>query len=636
MSKIIKYCENNYAYRRRPTREVMVGSVGVGGNNPIRVQSMTTTPTMDTLKTVEQTLRMVKVGCEIVRITAQGPKEAANLENIRRELHKRGCKVPLVADIHFNPNAAMEAVKHVEKVRINPGNFTDTKVFKVKSYTDEEYDSELQKIYDKFSPLVKELKSRGVALRIGTNHGSLSDRIMNRYGDTPLGMVESALEFARICESLNYYDFMFSMKSSNPQVMVYAYRLLTARMYELNMNYPLHLGVTEAGEGEDGRVKSALGIGLLLEDGIGDTIRVSLTEEPENEVPVAFKLIEKYSKIKTGADSVQISEIRDPLEYHRFETSHSLGFWFKTAPRVMTSLKDQEVLDESFCRQLGYHKMGNTYKQKDVATDWLIVNKNLSSKESEELILLKEAGIKIASSQIASDAKILEFNYHLQVKDSFVQVNLSQFTGNDLKDLFGKGNVFVLYSQDSNFIGRVRQFQKAQTDLGSQDPVVLKKIDLRKDFELVSLEASYDLGGPLIEGFGNGVWLESSTAKESEIKFLFTLLQSTRLRVTRTDYISCPSCGRTLFDLQTTTARIREQTGHLKGVKIAIMGCIVNGPGEMADADFGYVGSMPGKVNLYVGKELVKRGVDESQADKELIQLIKDNGAWKEEDSGEL
>lgn len=635
MSKIIKYCENNYAYRRRPTREVMVGSVGIGGNNPIRVQSMTTTPTMDTLKTVEQTLRMVKVGCEIVRITAQGPKEAANLENIRRELHKRGCKVPLVADIHFNPNAAMEAVKHVEKVRINPGNFTDTKVFKVKSYTDEEYDSELQKIYDKFSPLVKELKSRGVALRIGTNHGSLSDRIMNRYGDTPLGMVESALEFARICESLNYYDFMFSMKSSNPQVMVYAYRLLTARMYELNMNYPLHLGVTEAGEGEDGRVKSALGIGLLLEDGIGDTIRVSLTEEPENEVPVAFKLIEKYSKISRGADSVQISETRNPLEYQRFETCHSLGFWFKAAPRVITSLKDQDVLDESFCRQLGYHKIGKSYKQKDVATDWLMINKSLTSKELEELILLKEAGIKIASSHLASDAKVLEFNYQLQVRDSFVQVNLSQFTGNDLKDIFGKGNVFVLYSHDSNFIGRVRQFQKAQVDLGSQDPVVLKKNDLRNDFELVSLEASYDLGGPLIEGFGNGVWLESSASKESEIKFLFTLLQSTRLRVTRTDYISCPSCGRTLFDLQTTTARIREQTGHLKGVKIAIMGCIVNGPGEMADADFGYVGSMPGKVNLYVGKELVKRGVEESQADKELIQLIKDNGAWKDVKSDE-
>ena len=624
---MIKYCENNYRYTRRITREVMVGSVGVGGKNPIRVQSMTTTPTMDTIKTVEQTMRLVKVGCEIVRITAQGPKEAANLENIRRELHARACFVPLCADIHFNPNAALEAVKHVEKIRINPGNFTDTKVFKIKTYTEAEYDSELQRIYDKFSPLVKELKTRGVALRIGTNHGSLSDRIMNRYGDTPLGMVESALEFARICENYNYFDFMFSMKSSNPQVMVHAYRLLTARMYDLNMNYPLHLGVTEAGEGEDGRVKSALGIGLLLEDGLGDTIRVSLTEEPENEIPVAFKLIEKYVKIKDSEQNIS-DEFRNAFEYHRFVTSNALGFGFKTAPQVLMRICESEVLDDEFCLQIGYSRRGIGFNKKDVSADWLVIEKELSVSELGLLELLKKAGLKIASSGILGDASLFEFSHNLVVKNSFVAVNVSIYTGRDLQHLFNQGNVFILYSDAVNFIGRVRQFQKEQVDFNSQDPVLLKKEDCRADFEKVLLGASIDLGDTIKEGDGNGIWLNSSASKEKELQFLFTLLQSTRLRVTRTDYISCPSCGRTLFDLQTTTARIRAQTCHLKGVKIAIMGCIVNGPGEMADADFGYVGSMPGKVNLYVGKELVRRGVAEGEADKELIKLIKENGSW--------
>jgi (E)-4-hydroxy-3-methylbut-2-enyl-diphosphate synthase len=624
-----KYCENLVSYQRKLTKEVMVGSVGVGGKNPIRVQSMTTTPTMDTLKTVEQTIRMVNAGCEIVRITAQGPKEAANLKYIKQELIKRGVHVPLVADIHFNPNAAMEAVKHVEKVRVNPGNFVDTKIFKIKSYTDAEYASEIQKIYDKFCPLVKELKLRNVALRIGTNHGSLSDRIMNKFGDTPLGMVESAFEFARICEDLDYHEFMFSMKSSNPQVMVQVYRLLSARMCELKMNYPLHLGVTEAGEGEDGRTKSALGIGLLLEDGLGDTIRVSLTEEPENEIPVAFKLIQKFNSqtINNNSDSIRAY---NPMLYQRFETCDNFGFHFKTFPQVMTSLNSNEFLNEEFCRQIGFQNKGDAYQKKDIAADWVIINKTLSATESEKINLLREAGLKIASSKGNGDVPIVIFNREVEIQNSFVLVNLSQYTGTDVNGVFNKGNVFVLTCDQNNFIGHLRQFQQDQIDFGSKDPVVFKKVDSRDDFEIISLEAAYDLGGPLIDGYGNGIWLETSHSKEKEIQFLFTLLQSARLRVTRTDYISCPSCGRTLFDLQSTTLRIREQTNHLKGIKIAIMGCIVNGPGEMADADFGYVGSMPGKVNLYVGKNLIKRGVDERDADKELIQLIKENGAWAE------
>jgi len=627
---MINYCENLVSYHKRQTIEVMVGSVGVGGNNPIRVQSMTTTPTMDTIKTVEQTIKMVEAGCEIVRITAQGPKEAANLKNIKTELQKRGVFVPLVADIHFNPNAAMEALKHVEKIRINPGNFVDTKVFKIKSYTDSEYEMELQKIYEKFSPIVKELKSRSVALRIGTNHGSLSDRIMNKFGDTPLGMVESALEFARICENLNYHQFMFSMKSSNPQVMVQAYRLLSARMSELKMVYPLHLGVTEAGEGEDGRTKSALGIGLLLEDGLGDTIRVSLTEEPENEIPVAFKLAQKFNQKLPEKNIPDIVKAYNPMQFQRFETSDNLGFHFKTFPQVMVSLNSNEFLNETYCQQIGYQKSGNQFSKNDISADWIIVNKKLSSSEAETIISLKESGLKITSSLGGGDVPIVKFSRDIDIQNSFVIVNLSQFTGTDIHGLFNKGNVFILICDQDNFIGHIRQFQQDQIDFESKDPVVLKKIDCRDDFELITLEASYDLGGPLIDGYGNGVWLETSHSKRKEVGFLFTLLQSTRLRVTRTDYISCPSCGRTLFDLQSTTLRIREQTNHLKGIKIAIMGCIVNGPGEMADADFGYVGSMPGKVNLYVGKNLVKRGIDEKDADKELIELIKENGAWVE------
>jgi len=628
-----KYSESNFEYKRRLTREVMIGNIGVGGKFPIRVQSMTTTPTMDTLKTVDQIERLIQVGCEIVRVTAQGPKEAGNLRNIKLEMKKRGLSVPLVADIHFNPRAALEAANHVEKVRINPGNFADTKTFNVKEYSDKEYALEIERIEEKFCPLVQKLKSNGVALRIGTNHGSLSDRIMNRYGDTPEGMVESALEFARICEDNQFYEIIFSMKASNPQVMIQAYRLLCARMYELKMNYPLHLGVTEAGEGEDGRVKSALGIGSLLEDGLGDTIRVSLTEEPEAEVPVAFKLVEKFAEISSNDKPFTIEEDRDPYSYEKLETENVQGFWYKEAPKVILTIPEDQVINTKLCDQMGYFKSdpdSHCLEKKDIAADWIFISRNILDEEEMNLICsLKEAGCKILSEHPSSDLQPgIPSRNKLEFTDTALQILLEDWQELDPKPLINKNNVFILESRAENFVGLARKFIQNLRDNKSLDPVILKISNQKKDLERFYLEAAWNLGGLLLDGIGNGVWVECSDSLETICRFQFTLLQATRLRVTKTEYISCPSCGRTLFDLQTTTERIRNKTGHLKGVKIAVMGCIVNGPGEMADADFGYVGAAPGKVNLFVGKELVERGVEEKVADEKLIELIKLNGKW--------
>ncbi|PCJ55017.1 MAG: 4-hydroxy-3-methylbut-2-en-1-yl diphosphate synthase [Planctomycetota bacterium] len=632
----MKYCENTIETKRRPTREVMIGNVGVGGNNPIRVQSMTTTPTLDTKETVAQTLRLVDVGCEIVRITAQGPREAKNLGEIKKELLKVGCNVPLVADIHFNPNAAMEALKHVEKIRINPGNFADTKIFLSRDYTDKEYELELQRIRDKFVPLVKELKDKNVALRIGTNHGSLSDRIMNRFGDTPLGMVESALEFARICEDEGYYEFMFSMKSSNPQVMIQAYRLLTSRMYEINMDAPLHLGVTEAGDGDDGRVKSALGIGALLDDGLGDTIRVSLTEEPEEEVPVAFALLENFNSISSQCTPESFVEKRDPLEYLQKDTFEFNNIGGGNVPIVASELKTNSILNSDYFNELGYQLQAGQWVKQDVSVDYLIINREIDSEEFNLLTEVQKTGLQICSRKNNIGIEYKDFSLDLQITDkAWVEINLDEFTLTEefishLKILSNSQIVFVLSSSSENYVGKIREFQNMQDQLLLRNPVILKRICSSKNFNEIALQTSFELGTPLIDGFGNGFLLESSLKVSDEIKLIYLILQATRKRITKTEFISCPSCGRTLFDLQETTNRIRDKTGHLVGVKIAIMGCIVNGPGEMADADFGYVGSAHGKVNLYIGKELVKRGIDETVADEELIQLIREQGVWVE------
>ncbi len=540
-----------------------------------------------------------------------------------------GIDVPLVADIHFNPSAAMEAVKHVEKIRVNPGNFVDTKVFKIKEYSPADYDRELQKLRDKFEPLVKELKSRQVSLRIGTNHGSLSDRIMNRFGDTPEGMVESALEFARICESLDYRDIIFSMKASSPQVMVYAYRLLVARMIESGMNYPLHLGVTEAGDGEDGRVKSAIGIGTLLEDGLGDTIRVSLTEEPEAEVPVAFALLKPFEN-RVVEPAEEIEEEADPFVYTKRETTGVMGVGSSFVPQIFYSLPNDLAIDEEAINLFGFELNGDVVTRLDHAIDFLVCSRPFMDEERVIIHYLKKAGLKIVSS----DTTIADLDYLTDPQSGGADNSLVAFKNLDhlseqVDAYLGRGNILVVSLENKNWFGAVRKALQTLERKESLDPVVFK-VALEDISEEDVLKMSYLLGGVFLDGFGNGLWLENEKEIKKTVDYAYTLFQNLRLRISRTEYISCPSCGRTLFDLQSTTARIRLQTNHLKGVKIAVMGCIVNGPGEMADADFGYVGSSPGKVNLYVGKELIRRGIDEKNADNELIDLIKEHNRWVE------
>jgi len=652
---IKKYCNSLTEYSRYKTREVKIGDVPLGGNNPIRIQSMTITDTMNTQATVEQTIRMVDAGCEYVRITAPSLNEARNLENIKKELRSRGYNVPLIADIHFTPNAAELAARIVEKVRVNPGNYVDKKKFEQFEYTDQEYQDELDRIRTRFTPLVKICKEYGTAMRIGTNHGSLSDRIMNRFGDTPLGMVESALEFVRICEDQNYYSIVLSMKSSNPQVMIQAYRLLIQKMEEGGMNYPLHLGVTEAGGGEDGRIKSAVGIGTLLEDGIGDTIRVSLTEDPEYEAPVAISLVNRYKNRPNHKSIKLVSEIPiDPITYAKRETFEILGIGGSNVPVVAADFSKREFSTPNDLADVGYKydEPSDKWYLADAAADIIYLGKqdiSFSLPENLKLIIDYEIWEKLKSRKLRFP--LFTKKEYLESKTFSEQINFLELRLNELDEEFSlkiKNNdklVLVIKTDNEHGMAEQRRLFFELISKGIGTPVIINRNYQNLSFDEVRLYSSTDIGGLLLDGLGDGVWLQVENknlktnnnltfVKESKEKFinrtLFGILQATRTRISKTEYIACPSCGRTLFDLQETTEMIRKRTEHLKGVKIAIMGCIVNGPGEMADADYGYVGSGTDKITLYRGKDIVKRGVPSAQAVERLIDLIRGDGNWSE------
>ena len=594
----LPYCPDPYVYRRRLTREVKVGKVGVGGSNPIRVQSMITCDTMDTAAAIQQTMDLVNAGCEIVRITAPTVKDARNLEFIKAGLLERGCDVPLVADIHFKPEAAMEAARWVDKVRINPGNYADSKKFAVNEYSDEQYAAELERIRERFTPLVKLCQDRGISMRIGTNHGSLSDRIMNRYGDTPLGMVESALEFARIARDLGFHDFIFSMKASNPKVMISAYRLLAARLYEAgpDWNYPLHLGVTEAGDGEDGRIKSAIGIGSLLADGLGDTIRVSLTEDSVHEIPVAQALVARYNQHRhdnqvhldqahlpeTGAVDAPAPLPYDPFTYVR-RTSETV----ETAGGVPAG--GHETIRVAV-RQRTFNQVAHKLDRMGDFQPEIVIEQN-------EIVAIdpREAAEVEAVNRRPDNVMVTVRN------------------GLDLPV--------------------ITAFRRLALEVNPRHPVLLKDTlqpsnDPNRPFIPTLLEAATNVGSLICDGIGDAVLIQGEEAPGQSLRLAYNILQAAGSRIFKTDYVACPSCGRTLFNLQTTTARIKAATSHLKGVKIAIMGCIVNGPGEMADADFGYIGGAPGKVNLYVGKQAVKFNIPEGEAVDRLVDLIREHGRW--------
>jgi len=630
-----KYCNSLTDYSRFQTRVVNIGDVPLGGTNPIRVQSMTTTDTMDTEGTVAQSIRMIEAGCEYVRITAPSKNEAANLENIKRELRHRGYNAPLVADIHYTPNAAEIAARIVEKVRVNPGNYADKKKFQIIEYTDTQYAEELDRIRQKFTPLVNICKEYGTAMRIGTNHGSLSDRIMSRFGDTPLGMVESALEFARICEDLDYHNIVFSMKASNPQVMVQAYRLLVHKMIAENMNYPLHLGVTEAGDGEDGRIKSAVGIGTLMEDGLGDTIRVSLTEEPEAEIPVAQTLVARYSNRHDHAPipKVKTSPI-DPFSYTRRETTLTDKVGHSNVPIVIAT-PASPITPESL-KPFGYTYDAPLDKWHigDMAVDYIYVGDQTLNFELPGTLQVIQNATAWANNPIGHplfSAQEYQATAHKSAQINFAQVQLAELS-KALTETIKQDTtaVLILSATNTHAMPELRRAFFTLSEHQCKNPVVIHGSYAQTN-DAFMLYAATDAGALFTDGFGDGIWLESPHTDANTInRTAFGILQATRTRISKTEYISCPSCGRTLFDLQETTALIRNRTTHLKGVKIGIMGCIVNGPGEMADADYGYVGSGPGKITLYKGKEVIKRNIPTQGAVDELINLIRDGGDWVE------
>ncbi|WP_202912354.1 (E)-4-hydroxy-3-methylbut-2-enyl-diphosphate synthase [Sphingobacterium olei] len=651
-----RYCNSKNIYSRYKTREVSIGDIPMGGDNPIRIQSMTTVDTMNTMGSVEQIIKMVDAGCEYVRITAPSIKEAENLANIKNELHLRGYHVPLVADIHFTPNAAEVAARIVEKVRINPGNYADKKKFDEIDYTDAAYQAELDRIYKKFAPLVHICKEYGTAMRIGTNHGSLSDRIMSRYGDTPEGMVESALEFIRICEDLNYYNLVVSMKSSNPQVMVQAYRLLVEKMVIENMNYPLHLGVTEAGDGEDGRIKSAVGIGTLLEDGLGDTVRVSLTEEPEKEAPVAIALVNRYTKRAEALSKnehtpiLNISSSDETKAYVSSEVNTFVGG--SLVPRIIVDISKENLQDPFVLHAVGYKydALLDKYHMGEQSVDFVYLADQLPSftmpGNLKQLYDYKTWGSLKSRSNIHPIYRLDEFNRATE-KDpvlNIVYISNVLLASDEFANLqIDKTVVFLLETDHLHGMADQRKFFANIQEIGLDVPVIIKRSyppeefngpfgDLMNPEEPVSkiqVYAATDLGALLIDGLGSGIWIDSPATPLSNLSSLsFGILQATRSRISKTEYISCPSCGRTLFDLQETTQMIRSRTNHLKGLKIGIMGCIVNGPGEMADADYGYVGAGPDKITLYRGKEVVKRNVSSANALDELIGIIKNDGLW--------
>jgi (E)-4-hydroxy-3-methylbut-2-enyl-diphosphate synthase len=610
---------------------------------------MTTVDTMDTHGSVEQTIRMVEAGCEYVRITAPSIKEAQNLAEIKKELHKRGYTVPLIADIHFTPNAAELAARIVEKVRINPGNYADKKRFEVIDYSDSAYQAELERIREKFTPLVKICKEYGTAMRIGTNHGSLSDRIMSRYGDTPLGMVESALEFLRICEDLNYYNIVLSMKASNPQVMVQAYRLLVQKMNEEGFKpYPLHLGVTEAGDGEDGRIKSSVGIGTLLEDGLGDTVRVSLTEEPEAEAPVARIMVDRYIDRINHKPIKAINESPvNPYSYNRRVTREvsNIGGGHHV-PRVLADLSTVEISDYKDLRCIGHFYLPepDKWRMNDQGADYVYTgNRPIPFMLPNGLKEIRNYPVWLSSDDQVNKIPLFTKTEFLQPGKKHKDVNFVRFSIDELDDSLFQAleknptSVAVIHSENSHAMAELRRIFFEFILKNVQVPVIIQRSYPSLQEDPFRIYAATDAGGLFIDGLGDGIMLgvADHQAKEDALrladlsnKTAFGILQATRNRMSKTEYISCPSCGRTLFDLQETTAMIRKRTDHLKGIKIGIMGCIVNGPGEMADADYGYVGSGPGRITLYRGKEVVKRNVPSAQAVDELINLIREDGNW--------
>ncbi len=671
-----EYCESRFSAKRRKSIEVMIGNVALGKNHPIRLQSMTTTPTQDVEATVQQSIALVEAGCEIVRITAQNVKAAKALERIARKLREAKIEVPLVADIHFLPSTAMEAAKFVEKVRINPGNYADKKKFQIREYSDRQYEEELQRLYEDFSPIVKRCKELGRALRIGTNHGSLSDRIMNRYGDSPMGMVESALEFVRICESHGFKDVVLSMKASNPKVMIEAYRLAVARMNEESMAYPLHLGVTEAGDGEDARIKSAIGIGSLLFDGLGDTIRVSLTEDPVAEIPVARELADKAMHLWTsnGASNT-ISNEKDDIDPYQYTRRPTLPLLLgsgcpaaeREPPRVIVAA--QKPLAAWRDIKTAVLRVGS--RLRDAKLEGLLLNMQ-NDEELEDLsVLQRELGNEVPFYvvELASSLKLDNLRSHSWSRQSG-WIFLRKFTVGDetllkefaafvrenglilaldidpadcdalsstLKNIGSSGLIFTLSQPSENLhpIGSYRLLAQTLKDLSIEAPIWIRcntanGVDYRDYFGNRLLEASILSGSLLCDGIGDLLSVENEPDLARATALGFNMLQGARARISKTEYVACPSCGRTLFDLQSTTQKIRARTNHLKGVTIAVMGCIVNGPGEMADADFGYVGGSPGKVNLYSGKKCVKFHIPETEAVDELIDLIKEYGKWKE------
>lgn len=656
------YCSSLSRYKRLPTREVRVGGLLIGNGNPIRIQTMTTTDTMDTEATVAQTIRCIEAGAELVRITAPSKKEAENLLAIKNEVRRRGYDTPLVADIHFTPNAAEIAARIVEKVRVNPGNYIDKKKFDVLEYTDAQYAAEVDRIRERFTPLVRICREHGTAMRIGTNHGSLSDRIMSRYGDTPIGMVESAMEFLRITRDESYHQIILSMKSSNPQVMVQAYRLLVKQMHdEFGECYPLHLGVTEAGDGEDGRIKSAIGIGTLLEDGIGDTIRVSLTEDPEFEIPVCKDIVSRYPpKKECATEPLQGHLPYNPFEYKRRVSNAVDNIGGNNVPVVITFCPPTDIghTPESL-EALGYHYDAATDKWTigDAATDYLYTGNSVPvfALPGTLRIMLDYPAWNLVKNR-SSFLPVFTAAEYVKVKQipattHFVRVFIG-WKQENYEHLFARlaenpSAVLIVSAISTNTLKPIRAFFTLLENKQIKSPVIISVETLSPTVDKQLINYATDCGGLLLDGMGDGIMIYSGTTLENiqttgrtylPVKSLdqflnntaFSILQATRTRISKTEYISCPSCGRTLFDLQETTAKIRSATHHLKGVKIAIMGCIVNGPGEMADADFGYVGSGPGKITLYKGKEVVKRNVPSETAVDELITLLKDNGAWVE------
>ena len=645
------YCTSLTAYKRRKTHQVKIGELMLGSDFPIRVQSMTTIDTMDTEGSIEQSIRMIESGCELVRITAPSVKEAQNLENIRKGLREKGYTTPLVADIHFTPNAAELAARIVEKVRINPGNYADKKRFEHIEYTEASYQDELDRIKERFLPLIKLCKENGTAMRIGTNHGSLSDRILSRYGDTPLGMVESALEFLRICEEQQYFDIVISMKSSNPQVMVQAYRLLVQRLAEEGLKpYPLHLGVTEAGEGEDGRIKSAMGIGTLLEDGLGDTVRVSLTEEPEHEAPVAAALINRYTE--RAASSSFIPEIQDypidPYQYKRRNSIEVSNFGGQNVPRVIADFSERGISSMDDLKSIGHFYLPATDKwaMNDTGADYLYTG----AKPADFMLPngLKEI-LDYATWQKHADKNnshpLLSIEEWSSSEEKHPTLNFVKASYKDISEAITKNidfshSVILLHTENAHAMAEMRAAFVLLIQEGIEVPVILQRDYHTSESDFVLFSAT-DCGGLLLDGLGDGIMLSVNKNSSSEVikmvnNTAFGILQAARTRITKTEYISCPSCGRTLFDLQETTAKIRKRTDHLKGVKIGIMGCIVNGPGEMADADYGYVGTGKDKIALYRGQEVVKRSVKADNAVDELIELIKEDGNWIEPAQAEM